>query len=87
MIDIAHLEQKRVEAICAFAKIRKGIDRLSKLSQDQDSKQVESLIVSVSDELYYLERLFKGMIEFLINQERGRLLATLRNWFRKILKR
>ncbi len=85
MIDIAHLEQKRVEVICAFAKIRKSIDKLSKLSHDQDSEQVESLVVSASDELYYLERLFKGMIEFLINQEMGKL-ATLHNWFKKILK-
>ena len=68
MIDIAHLEQKRVEAICAFAKIRKGIDRLSKLSQD--SERAEALSVSVFDELWYLERRFRSMIEFLINFER-----------------
>jgi len=68
-ISKVHLEKKRVEAIYAFAKIRKGIDKLSKLSHDQDSKKAESLAVNSLDELCYLERLFNCMLDHLVNQE------------------
>ena len=68
MIDIAHLEQKRTDVICAFAKVRKGIDKLSKLSQDPE--RAEALTINIFDEFWYLERRFRSMIEFLINLER-----------------
>lgn len=55
MIDPEHLEKKRIEALCSFAKIRREI-----------SKQIEmDQAVKIYDELLYLERLFKNMFGFL----------------------
>ena len=68
MIDIAHLERKRTDVICAFAKVRKCIDKLSKLRQDPE--RAEALTINIFDEFWYLERRFRSMIEFLINLER-----------------
>jgi len=81
MIDTAHIEKRRVEAICAFARIRKGIDTLSKMSQDP--KQAELLVQQISDELCYLERLFKSIIEFLINFNNNKFVQFLNKLLRK----
>ena len=85
MINTTHIEKRRVEAICAFARIRKGIDNLSKMSQDP--KQAELLVQQISDELCYLERLFKSIVEFLINFNNERLIIKFVQILNKLLRK
>ena len=59
MIDQKHLEQKRIEVLYSFAKVRKDISNLI------DAKEPNIFIEQLFDELGYLERFIKNMLDIL----------------------
>ena len=59
MINPEHLERKRIEVLYSFAKIRKDI--LNIRGTDESSIFIEKLF----DELGYLERFIKNMLDVL----------------------